>query len=81
MGDALIMVISDTAQQREHDRKVAEAAVAKARIEWEKEFLQSQKQSRIQVIAAPTAASASTPAKTIIESMKDYLTKKCRENI
>lgn len=56
----------DVVQQNEHDRRVAEAAVAKARIEWEKQLQQSPKQSTTQVIAAPVPA----PTTTIIHSGK-----------
>lgn len=69
------MVILDMAQQREHDRKVAEAAVARARVEWEREF---QNQLKTQVIVAPTApaAPAPAPAKTIIQHSKFFIWRK-----
>lgn len=54
----------DVQQQKEHDRRVAEAAVAKARIEWERQLQQSPTQSTTQVIAAPAPA----PVTTIIHS-------------
>lgn len=37
-----IFVIIDVAQQKEHDRRVAAAAVAAARLEWEKQLQQQQ---------------------------------------
>lgn len=55
----------DVAQQREHDRKVAEAAVAAARIEWERQHLQSQPSKQIQTQFIPAAAPT-----TIIHSGK-----------
>lgn len=54
----------DVQQQREHDRKVAEAAVAKARIEWEKQLQQSPNQPITQVNPVPVPA----PVTTIIHS-------------
>lgn len=51
---------TDVAQQREHDRRVAEAAVAAARKEWERQQQQSPKQSATQAIP--------TQATTIIHS-------------
>lgn len=44
---------TDVQQQREHDRRVAEAAVAAARLEWEKQQQQSPKQSTTQFVPAP----------------------------
>lgn len=55
----------DVIQQNEHDRRVAEAAVAKARIEWEKQLQHSSNQSTTQVIAA---APVPAPTTTIIHS-------------
>lgn len=50
----LILIALDVAQQKEHDRRVAEAAVAAARLEWEKQLQQqSPKQSITQAIPAP----------------------------
>lgn len=44
----------DVAQQKEHDRKVAEAAVAKARLEWERQLSPKQQTAApAQVIPAP----------------------------
>lgn len=44
---------TDVQQQREHDRRVAEAAVAAAKLEWEKQQQQSPKQSTTQFVPAP----------------------------
>lgn len=52
----------DVAQQREHDRKVAEAAVAAARLEWEKQLQQQSPKQSITTQAAPA------PIQTIIHS-------------
>lgn len=41
------------AQQKEHDRRVAEAAVAAARLEWEKQQQQYPKQSITQAVPVP----------------------------
>lgn len=51
----------DVAQQKEHDRKVAEEAVAAARLEWER---QQQQQSPKKL----TTKSVAVPIQTIIHS-------------
>lgn len=48
--------MTDIAAQKEHDRRVAEAAVAKARIEWERQMQQNSplKQQQPVIAQAPT---------------------------
>lgn len=55
-------IFLDVAQQREHDRKVAEAAVAAARLEWEKQLQQQSPKQSITTQVAPA------PIQTIIHS-------------
>lgn len=56
------MITTDVAQQKEHDRRVAEAAVAAARLEWEKQVQQQSPKQSIITQAAPA------PIQTIIHS-------------
>lgn len=71
MTDFLIslFVVTDIAAQKEHDRRVAEAAVAKARIEWERQMQQNTtlKQQQQQPAIAPVLPA---PTTTIIHSGK-----------
>lgn len=51
-----ILLVIDVAQQKEHDRRVATAAVAAARLEWEKQLQQQQPSKQIaQQSPAPSA--------------------------
>lgn len=59
-----ILITTDVAQQKEHDRRVAEAAVAAARLEWEKQVQQQSPKQSIITQAAPVPA----PIQTIIHS-------------
>lgn len=61
-------MVTDIAAQKEHDRRVAEAAVAKARIEWERQLQQNSplKQQQQPAIAPILPA----PTTTIIHSGK-----------
>lgn len=65
-------MVTDIAAQKEHDRRVAEAAVAKARIEWERQLQQNSplKQQQQQPTSAPVLPA---PTTTIIHSGKPII--------
>lgn len=59
-------MIIDVAQQKEHDHRVAAAAVAAARLEWEKQLQQQQPSKQIlQQSPAPSATIIHTSNKFI----------------
>lgn len=60
-------MVTDIAAQKEHDRRVAEAAVAKARIEWERQLQQNSPLKQQQPALAPVLQA---PTTTIIHSGK-----------
>lgn len=66
MDVIVFFMVLDIAQQREHDRRVAEEAVAKARIEWERQMQQNSPLKQ-QPAAAPVPPA---PVTTIIHSGK-----------
>lgn len=52
-------ILLDVAQQSEHDRKVAAAAVAAARLDWERQQLQQQHHQSPNVLKQPSKQLAS----------------------
>ena len=76
MIELLIFFGADIAAQREHDRRVAEAAVAKARIEWERQLQQNPSLKQQQQPTLPAA-----PTTTIIHSGKLLLARLFKDKL